>query len=618
MVDVGPKFLEWGRDNVRPYRFSGGDRRFFHRLGSVVWQYESSRSVDEKHVLSFVKLQGVIHSSNGVENFSKTVSGKNYPNPVRQYNDGGLPKPHGGSIQRPHRPGTGDMVGVFPKQSNDSVTSFKRNSQCQGRSIVTLTNKIRMASTPTFVQNVRQGVGSTFNRSVCVVNNDSIKPIQQQVLRPTFIRSGRVGPKGLVHTQQLRKCTIPIDSRCDKSDTGTKGSSYGVGSLVASPTVVPDSKKVFHSSSDSVAKHMEFYAAHDHTYCARTITEPKVENICVEDLWQSRLMAQANWSNRAALQIRYSLAPSTLKCYNSLLDRLHGFCVTNDYAFPPNESCVISDFLCMLADGSNKPRSLLKNALAAMSCMYEALDLENLGHNKDLSRLVQALTKSGTMVPMQRSQAMPIKNFRDLFASWPGNELLSIKRLRLKAITLLSLVAMLRPSDIAPKSVVFNPETLSAHSKVMTTDDVIFNNDGSLSMFLQGIKNDTSRTGFKVDIPAHTDNSVDPVDALKVYIARTEPFRKNNELFIQLQAPYSAICAATVGKILDEAILLAGLPTSEFSAKSFRPTGATIAMEEGHNAADVMKVGRWKTQAVFFEHYVHNKTPASFTNSIIH
>ena len=55
-----------------------------------------------------------------------------------------------------------------------------------------------------------------------------------------------------------------------------------------------------------------------------------------------------------------------------------------------------------------------------------------------------------------------------------------------------------------------------------------------------------------------------------------------------------------------------------FSAKSFRPTGATVAIEEGHDAADVMKVGRWKTQTVFYEHYVHSKTPASFTESIIH
>ena len=104
-------------------------------------------------------------------------------------------------------------------------------------------------------------------------------------------------------------------------------------------------------------------------------------------------MTQTNWSNRAAIQIRYSLAPSTLKGYNSMLKRLYVFCVTNDYSFPPSETGVISEFLCMLADSSNKPRSLLKNALAAMSCMYAALDLNDVSHDKDISRLVQALTK---------------------------------------------------------------------------------------------------------------------------------------------------------------------------------------------------------------------------------
>jgi hypothetical protein len=244
--------------------------------------------------------------------------------------------------------------------------------------------------------------------------------------------------------------------------------------------------------------------------------------------------------------------------------------------------------------------------------------LTDISHDRDVGRLVQALTKSGTIMTMQKSQVMPIKNFCDLFYSWPRNELLDIKRLRLKAITLLALVGMLRPSDIAPKTVIFDPETMSTSNVVLSTDDVSFHEDGSLTLTLHGIKNDTTRSGFEIDIPGHSDPVVDPVQTLRIYIERTDRFRHNGDLFIQLQEPYKAISAATVSKVLDESIKLAGLPANQYSAKSFRPTGATTAIEEGYDANKVMKVGRWKTQSVFYDHYVHNKTPNSFTDSIIH
>jgi hypothetical protein len=56
---------------------------------------------------------------------------------------------------------------------------------------------------------------------------------------------------------------------------------------------------------------------------------------------------------------------------------------------------------------------------------------------------------------MVRSSAMPIQPFVSMFESWESNEFLPLKRLRLKAITLLALSVMGRPSDLAPKGVLF-------------------------------------------------------------------------------------------------------------------------------------------------------------------
>ena len=54
-----------------------------------------------------------------------------------------------------------------------------------------------------------------------------------------------------------------------------------------------------------------------------------------------------------------------------------------------------------------------------------------------------------------------------------------------------------------------------------------------------------------------------------------------------------------------------------FLQKSFRPTGATIAIETGCDLEITMRQGRWKTRSVFFDHYVHFKTPVSMSSDIL-
>ena len=64
-------------------------------------------------------------------------------------------------------------------------------------------------------------------------------------------------------------------------------------------------------------------------------------------------------------------------------------------------------------------------------------------------------------------------------------------------MTLLALVFMAGPSDLAPKGVVFNSKTLSVEKTVLSTNDIQFNEDRSLSVTFWGIKNDSKRQGFE-------------------------------------------------------------------------------------------------------------------------
>ena len=296
------------------------------------------------------------------------------------------------------------------------------------------------------------------------------------------------------------------------------------------------------------------------------------------------------------------------------------FCNARDVDFSDNTNIpCLANFLCELADSSDRPESVLRTVSASLSFLFEALGKASPIHHPEIKRLITALIKTGTVKPMKRSKPMPIEAFVKYFRELGPDKDLSLKELRRKTVTLLSLVFMARPSDLAPKGVVFNSSTLSVEKTVLSTDDIRFNEDGSLSITFWGIKNDSKRQGFEVTVhPNKDDILLDPVRCLKLYIEKTDEFRPKDTspLFITLKAPYRAISSDTIGNILEESISAAGLADMGFTAKSFRPTAATMAIQKGMSPETAMQLGRWKTKEVFFNHYVYPQVPESYTGDL--
>ena len=207
--------------------------------------------------------------------------------------------------------------------------------------------------------------------------------------------------------------------------------------------------------------------------------------------------------------------------------------------------------------------------------------------------------------------------FRELFNQWPGNAELGVKELRLKTITLMALLLMLRPSGIAPKAVHFDGNSASASQFVFSTSHIQFC-DGGANITFHGIKNDTSRSGFSVFLQPTGDDKLKPVLALQEYIARTNNHRPDgNSVFLSRTSRYKAIAAGTVATVLNDAMKLAGLEGHDYSAKSFRPTGATAAIDMKCDPDIAMQLGRWKTRSVLFDHYMHSKPPASLSTDVM-
>ena len=61
------------------------------------------------------------------------------------------------------------------------------------------------------------------------------------------------------------------------------------------------------------------------------------------------------WSERSAIQFSLQWAASTLCLYNRYINRLQLFCAANRISS-----------LCLLADGSDRPKAVLNNALQAI------------------------------------------------------------------------------------------------------------------------------------------------------------------------------------------------------------------------------------------------------------
>lgn len=342
-----------------------------------------------------------------------------------------------------------------------------------------------------------------------------------------------------------------------------------------------------------------------------------MENLRLEDLWRNRLISN-HWPDRAAKQIQSHWAKSTMDLYNRLIVKFRLFCADKDISFQSVHSSHLAEFFCLIADSSDRPASLIRSTSAAISCLYGGLNIP-CPIDSDISILKSALVKSGTKTASIRTGVMPCSPFYELFKRWSAEQL-SVQQLRLRAVTLLALCFMTRPSDLAPKGMYFDPITHELEHLIFSTDDVVFHENNQLTIMFFGTKNDTDRSGFQVTIPGSNDPASDPVGALQSYIRATSSQRElctGNPVFVTLRKPYRAVQSGSIANILQEAITLAGLGGKGFTPRCFRPTGATAAVKNNTKPETAMMVGRWKTDKVFRERYVYPLVQESYTSDVL-
>ena len=444
-------------------------------------------------------------------------------------------------------------------------------------------------------------------------HNTQLPVFNSLVLGPRYHSSGCHGSR-LDKEQQLCESPLLSSPQNFEANPKTESNSYSDCTMVASSAMVSDIMSDVDKKSRPFTKQSENILKN--SVKSGTMEKCGVASICLEDLWKQKLKAQG-WSERSNSRFIAIWAPSTLHTYNKALSKFELFCVDHGFDFPNVKEHQVAEYLCYVASNSDRSKSVLNTTAAAITCFCEASGIKNF-ITQDLSKLMIGLIKSSTTRPLQRSKVMPLERFSELFLSWPGNYLLTVDKLRLKCIVLLAIAAMLRPLDAAPLARVFDEEKQQFKSVVLSTKNLKFNVDGSLTIIFHGIKNDYTRDGFEVNLQPSSNPRLDPVHALQCYINKTKYLRTGEcPLFISLKKPYGKLSAKAIARILDKAIELVDLKKEGFSAKHFRPSAATKAIQEGINPNSVMRTGRWRSRDTFENHYVHAFPILSFTDKLL-
>ena len=289
-----------------------------------------------------------------------------------------------------------------------------------------------METRSSYFQSSEQAVWQPYNRQVCRFDEFSVSTIQQSALGSLYERYRCTSSKELDVAQQFCESPYTVDSGNAKCHKKSKGDRHNSSPILARPTVDKYSAHPVNSTTIRLTKLKQSKLGR-HREKSGTKEKSKVEIFSLEGEWADTLSKQG-WSISATNVIKNCLAPSTLRLYNRQISRLRDFCFLHNEQFPPIKASVIADYMCKVAELSNRPNAILTTALAAFNYLYQVLDIAS-PCDRNIHPLHRALVKSCTKLPRQKVNILPQEPFLDLFLSWPENGDLSITRLRLKTIT---------------------------------------------------------------------------------------------------------------------------------------------------------------------------------------
>ena len=344
---------------------------------------------------------------------------------------------------------------------------------------------------------------------------------------------------------------------------------------------------------------------------ARAPQESEVGPRRMEGLW--RQQAAPSIPDNVLQLMCASVAPETLARYQQIIVSLTNYCG----GIHCLDAASVSGFLEFTTRSTERPEATLRLVRAAISFLA---DLQGRpAPDAAVVRCVHtALVATRTTKPRQATPVADVSMLVTYLKDLGSTEELPINELRQKAITLLSVTAFCRPSDLA---CVARPSVLPDTARGTTNlsvcsrfrmDSIKWIDEGAELVFF-GSKADKGMSGNTVLIERASDPDICPITILKAYINATATARlsvDDQPVFLTLKKPYKGLSSSAIAQILSQVLKDSGQQQG-VTARSIRPTGARKAIEQGVEATVVQRRGRWKSSDVFHRHYAGVTGPAT-------
>ncbi len=361
----------------------------------------------------------------------------------------------------------------------------------------------------------------------------------------------------------------------------------------------------------------------------RTKEEQEMDDCSFQSFWRQQT---EGWSEEVRkLILEGPTKKSTQYKYKQQLQRLVLWCKKKERSLPfygkEEDIQTLAEYMEALTRPLERPESTLKALRAAVHDVCEGLNIISPMDDKRIYRLYKTLIGKRTLRPLVSRAPVNAGSISMFWKSQPPTKDLSEEELRAKAMSLLALVLMMRPSDLARADRFL----------------IIWESGPSCRLTLWGHKTDKGQVGNDSMIHPHPDRHLCPVRTLRWYLKLTtervleavrlardkwkrkqghlpqekqQPFVESAPVFIHLKGALS-LAPSSCSKILKEVAVKAGLDPRIFSGGGFRSGGANAALQNGLEERDVRGIGRWKSEKVFFENYVRTNAPDSTSAKIL-
>ena len=130
-------------------------------------------------------------------------------------------------------------------------------------------------------------------------------------------------------------------------------------------------------------------------------------------------------------------------------------------------------------------------------------------------------------------------------------------------------------------------------SRVIAPNDIHFNSDSSVNIFIKGSKTDQLGKGASVHIPYNLESKA-LVSALHLYISKRPSV--SGPFFCHMDD--SPLTSYQFSSLLQKSLKFIGIDSSTFKSHSFRIGGDTHMYLLGSSEKEIMSKGRWSSSAV--------------------